>query len=258
VSAPVVRAKGLTVGYGGRPVVAGIELDLGEGSLTALVGTNGSGKSTLVRTVAGLLAPVAGTLSVLGGRPGSQPARVAYLPQAHPQGFVLPLRARDVVAMGRFAHRGLLGRIRASDRAAVAEGMERMGIAHLADAPLATLSGGQRQRVHLAQALAWRADLLILDEPTGGLDVAGADLLGTAIARERERGAAVMVCTHDIRDALRADHALLLAGRVVAAGPPDRALTREALLETFGLVVAELPGGTELTMDPSHRHDHGP
>lgn len=256
MSEPRVTARGLAVGYGRVPVVSGIDLDLGPGAELAVVGTNGSGKSTLVRTIAGLLAPVAGRLDVLGGEPGAAPARVAYLPQSHPQGFVLPLRAGDVVAMGRFAHRGLVRRMRREDREAVADGMRRMGVADLAGAPLATLSGGQRRRVYLAQALAWRADLLLLDEPTAGLDVAGVDLLEAAIAQERARGAAVVVCTHDIRDALQADHALLLAGRVIASGPPREVLTREALLETFGLVVAELPGGTELTMDPSHRHDH--
>ena len=255
MSAPIV-AEHLRIGYGQRAVVADpLELRLEPGGELAVVGTNGSGKSTLLRTVAGLIPPVGGELRVLGGRPGRQPARVSYLAQAHPQGFVLPLRARDVVAMGRFARRGLLGRLRAEDHAAITDAMERMAVVTLADRPLATLSGGQRQRVYLAQALARHADLLLLDEPTGGLDVAGIDLLAGALRRERERGAAVVVCTHDIRDALQADHALLLAGRVVASGPPERVLTREALLETFGLVVAELPGGA-VAMDPSHRHDH--
>lgn len=251
-----VRAHALAVGYERRPVVAGIDVVLPAGGALAVVGTNGSGKSTLVRTIVGLLPAVDGDLAVLDGAPGGQPARVAYLPQTHPKGFVLPMRAADVVGMGRFARRGLVRRMRADDRAAVARSLERMGIAGLAGSPLATLSGGQRQRVYLAQALAWEADLLVLDEPTSGLDVAGHRLLERALAEERERGCAVVVCTHDIRDALAADHALLLAGRVVASGPPAQVLTRDALLETFGLVVAQLPGGSELTMDPSHRHDH--
>jgi len=257
-SAPALVAGDLAVGYDGRAVVEGITLALCPGGTLAVVGTNGSGKSTLVKTVAGLLGPVAGSLQVLGGPPGAAPARVAYLGQAHPTGFVLPLRARDVAAMGRFASRRLLGRMTAADRVLVDGGMARMGVAALADEPLGNLSGGQRRRVHLAQALAWDADLIILDEPTAGLDVAGRELLQAALAQERARGAAVVVCTHDIADALEADHALLLAGRVVASGPPAEALTREALMETFGLVLAELPGGSELAMDPVHRHDHGP
>jgi ABC-type Mn2+/Zn2+ transport system ATPase subunit len=256
--APAVRADGLAVGYDGRAVVVDIAFDLAPGETLAVLGTNGSGKSTLVKTLVGLLPPVAGTAAVLGGAPGAAPARVAYLGQVAPSGFVLPLRAADVVAMGRFADRGLLGRMRAEDRRIVAESLGRMGAAHLAGAPLEDLSGGQRQRVHIAQALAWRADVIVLDEPTAGLDVAGRDLLDRALAAERERGVAVVMCTHDISDALEADRVLLLSKRVVANGPPADVLTREAVLETFGLVVAELPGGHELAMDPTHRHDgHG-
>jgi ABC-type Mn2+/Zn2+ transport system ATPase subunit len=253
--APAVRAEGLAVGYDGHAVVDGISFVLGPGETLAVLGTNGSGKSTLVKTLAGLLPPVAGGARVLGGAPGAAPARVAYLGQAAPTGFVLPLRAADVVAMGRFPARGLLRRMRAEDRRLVDESLARMGADRLADAPLEALSGGQRQRVHIAQALAWRADLLVLDEPTAGLDVAGRELLSVALAEERARGAAVVVCTHDITDALEAERALLLSRRVVANGPPADVLTREAVLETFGLVVAELPGGHELAMDPSHRHD---
>jgi ABC-type Mn2+/Zn2+ transport system ATPase subunit len=253
--APAVRADGLAVGYDGHAVIEGISFALGQGETLAVLGTNGSGKSTLVKTLAGLLPPVAGAARVLDGAPGAAPARVAYLGQVGPSGFVLPLRAADVVAMGRFPARGLLRRMRAEDRRLVDESLARMGAAHLANAPLEALSGGQRQRVHIAQALAWRADLLVLDEPTAALDVAGRELLSVALAEERARGAAVVVCTHDITDALGAERALLLSRRVVANGAPVDVLTREAVLETFGLVVAELPGGHELAMDPSHRHD---
>jgi ABC-type Mn2+/Zn2+ transport system ATPase subunit len=255
VSAPALAADGLAVGYGGRPVVEGVTLELAAGATLAVLGTNGSGKSTLVKTIAGLLPPVAGSVRVLGRRPGDAPDRVAYLGQAQPTGFVLPLRAVDVVAMGRFPARGLIGRMTGDDRAAVRESMARMGIADLADEPLGSLSGGQRQRVHVAQALAWRADLLILDEPSAGLDLAGRELLSAALVEERRRSAAVIVCTHDVGDALGAELALLLARCVVGYGPPAEVLTREAVMETFGLVLAELPGGSELVMDPVHRHD---
>lgn len=253
---PSISLRNLAVGYGRTSVVGSIDVELGAGQELAVVGTNGSGKSTLVRTLAGLLEPVGGTVEVLGGPPGTQPARVAYLRQFHTSGFVLPLRAADVVAMGRFAARGLLGRMRRTDREAVRRAMERMDVTHLASAPVGTLSGGQRQRIHLAQALAWEADLLILDEPTAGLDVAAQERLETVLDQERARGVAVVTCTHDIRDAMRADRALLLAGRVVASGPPREVLTRDALAATFGLVIADLPDGIHMTMDPVHGHDH--
>jgi len=252
-----IEAGGLAVGYDGRAVVTGLDLHLPAGGTLVVLGTNGSGKSTLVKTLVGLIPPVAGTVRVLGDAPGRHPRRVAYLGQVKVSGFALPIRARDVVTMGRFAERRLLGRITREDRRLVDASMERMGAATLADAPVADLSGGQRQRVHIAQALAWRADLIVLDEPTSGLDVAGRELLLAALAEERARGAAVVMCTHDIRDAAAADQALLLAGRVVASGRPADVLTREALMETFGLVLGELPGGGELVMDPVHRHDHG-
>jgi ABC-type Mn2+/Zn2+ transport system ATPase subunit len=258
VSAPALRAEGLEVGYGRQPVVGGISLAVPPGGSLALVGTNGSGKTTLLRTLVGLLPGLGGRVRVLGGPPGAAPARVAYLAQIPAGAFVLPLRARDVVAMGRYARRRLLGRMRREDHAAVDAAMARMGVTALAEASLPELSGGQRQRVHLAQALAWEADLLVLDEPTGGLDPAARALLADALAKERRRGAAVVVSTHDIRDAMAADQALLLARRVVACGPPGEVLTRDALLETFGLALSEAGGGV-LTLDPGHgHHAHAP
>ena len=118
---------------------------------------------------------------------------------------------------------------------------------------------GQQQRVFVAQALARHADLLLLDEPGAGLDAAGQDLLAAAaLAAERDRGATVVVATHDIGDAMRADLVLLLARRVVALGPPSAVLTPEALQETFGHALRTLAGGV-LVMDSAHGHgEHDP
>ena len=235
-------------------MVEGIGLELAPGETLAVLGTNGSGKSTLVKTLVGLLPPVAGAATVLGGAPGASPRRVAYLGQVAPSGFVLPLRAADVVAMGRFPARGLLGRMRAEDRRIVAESLGRMGAAHLANAPLEDLSGGQRQRVHIAQALAWQADLIVLDEPTAGLDVAGRDLLGHALDRERARGAAVVMCTHDIRDALEA------TGRCCSRGASWPTAPRRGAHAGGGARDVRAGGGgaprrAGTGMDPMHRHD---
>lgn len=229
-----IEADGLDVGYAGHAVVEQIALELRPGGLLCLIGTNGSGKSTLLKTLAGLIDPLAGEVRVLGQAPGTQPARVGYLSQHPASSFTLPLRAADVVAMGRFAHLGLLRRVRPVDRSACAEAIERMGVGAFADSPLMELSGGQRQRVHLAQALARRADVLLLDEPTAGLDIEGRDTFARAVAAERARGCAVVMSTHDIDDAETADLVLLLAGRIVAAGPPEQVLTPENLRASFG------------------------
>lgn len=229
-----VELAELTVGYGGDPVVEGITLTLRPGGLLCLIGTNGSGKSTLLKTLAGLIEPISGTVRVLGAAPGAQPARVGYLSQHPARSFTLPLRAADVVTMGRFAALGLVRRTGAEDRRRCAEAIEEMGVGPFADRPLMELSGGQRQRVHLAQALARHGDLLLLDEPTAGLDPAGRETFARAIAAERARGCAVVMSTHDIDDAETADHVLLLAGRIVASGHPRDVLTAEHLRASFG------------------------
>lgn len=234
VAAPAIAARDLAAGYGSRAVVEAITFDVPPGGLLCLIGTNGSGKSTLLKTIAGLLAPLGGTVTVAGAAPGTQPARVGYLAQRPASSFTLPIRAADVVAMGRFAALGLLRPAGRVDRALCAAAIERMGVAPFADRPLLELSGGQQQRTHLAQALARRADVLLLDEPTAGLDPQGREVFARAVAEERARGCAVAMATHDLGDAEGADVVVLLAGRVVAIGAPAEVLTDDHLRASFG------------------------
>jgi ABC-type Mn2+/Zn2+ transport system ATPase subunit len=238
VDAPI-RAAGLTVGYHGRPVVADIDLVVRQQSSLALVGTNGSGKSTLLKSIVGLIPPIAGSLVVFGRTPGAAPVRVAYLSQTHVSGFVLPLRAIDVVRMARFSARGLVRRLTQEDHDLVHLGLRTMGVEHLATHPVRSLSGGQQQRVYLAQVLAHRADLVVLDEPTAGLDAGGRERYLQAFAAELERGAALVTSTHDIGEAVEYDQVLLLAGRVVALGPGQEVLTPDRLLDTFGILIRD-------------------
>ncbi len=237
--AAFIAARDLSVGYRGVPLVPGIDLVVPSHSSLALVGTNGSGKSTLLRTLVGLLPIVAGSLVVLGARPGGAPRRLAYLAQFHASGFILPLRAIEVVRMARYQEHGLLGRLRSEDRDLVQWAMETMGVGDLARSPLRSLSGGQQQRVYLAQALARHADLIVLDEPTAGLDAGGRELYLEAFAGELARGATLVTATHDIAEAAEYDQVLLLARRVVALGPGSEVLTADRLLETFGILVRD-------------------
>jgi ABC-type Mn2+/Zn2+ transport system ATPase subunit len=218
------------------------------------VGSNGSGKSTLLKTIAGLLAPTAGTVEVLGGAPLAQPGRVAYLGQFHPTSFMLPLRVRDVVRMARFARRGLFGRLRPEDERAVQEAMAVMGVADLNDAPLNALSGGQRQRVFLAQAFARDADLILLDEPAANLDGAARAIYRAQLRNLTEAGRSVILATHDIDEAAECHSTMLLAHRVVAYGPSRGILTQQALMSTFGMVGKYQEGGIVI-VEREHGHD---
>ena len=229
-----ISADHLCVGYGKHPVVSGVNLELQAGSLLVLIGTNGSGKSTLLKTLAGLITPVHGDLHVLGEPAGKLPTRVAYLPQHPVSSHTLPLRVRDVVAMGRFAHLGLLKRATSADREIVIDSMQRTGIDEHSDEPIRDLSGGQQQRTHLAQVLARQAEILLLDEPTAGLDINGRKAVADLIASERSRGVTVVMATHELADAEQATSVMLLAQRVVAMGTPQEVLRDEYLRECFG------------------------
>ena len=229
-----ISADHLCVGYGKHPVVEGVMLDMYPGELLVLIGTNGSGKSTLLKTLAGLIHPVHGELHVLGQHAGQLPTRVAYLPQHPVSSHTLTLQVRDVVTMGRFAHLGLFKRTSSSDRAIVNSAMQRTGINEQASKPIRDLSGGQQQRTHLAQVLAREAEILLLDEPTAGLDINGRKLVSELIAAERARGVTVVMATHELADAEQATSVMLLAQRVVSMGPPQEALRDEYLRECFG------------------------
>ena len=229
-----ISADHLCVGYGKRPVVEGVTLDMQPGELLVLIGTNGSGKSTLLKTLAGLIHPVHGDLHVLGEHAGQLPKRVAYLPQHPVSSHTLPLCVRDMVAMGRYAHLGLMKHAGAHDRMIVEESMARVGIESQASQPIRDLSGGQQQRTHLAQVLARQAEVLLLDEPTAGLDINGRKLVADLVSAERARGVTVVMATHELSDAEHATSVMLLAQRVVAVGPPDVALRDEFLRECFG------------------------
>jgi ABC-type Mn2+/Zn2+ transport system ATPase subunit len=252
----VLSCSGLSVGYGAEPVVDGIGLELEPGATLALVGVNGSGKSTFLKTIVGLLRPLKGGITVLGGEPGRSPARIAFLTQFHKSESILPFRALDIVRMARFSSLGLLGRPRQRDEDLVREAMETMGVRELANEPLHSLSGGQRQRVFLAQALARDAELLLLDEPTTNLDASGTASYQAALKAAVRAGRTAVIATHDIEDASACDFALLLARRVVAFGPGSLVLTPKSLLETFGVAI-RVADKDVVIAERSHRHESG-
>jgi ABC-type Mn2+/Zn2+ transport system ATPase subunit len=232
-----VIAHNLDIGYQGEVIVPDVNFELTCGQSLALVGINGSGKTTLLKTIVGLLPPIKGEIRVLGNLPGRNPQQLAYLSQFHDAGFILPLRVKDVVQMGRFTDKGLFGRMTHEDEEIIGVSLERMGVEDLRDTPLRLLSGGQQQRVYMAQVLARQADLIVLDEPTSSLDASGRELFSRIMDEERKRGAMLIVATHDIQLASECNQTMLLAHEVVAVGPGTEILTPDTLLKTFGIVL---------------------
>lgn len=248
-----VSADSITLGYGAEAVLCDVSFTIPSGTLVALIGPNGSGKSTLLRAIAGLLRPIAGRLDV----PATEDSGgVAFVLQSTTVESTLPLTVRETVGIARYAHAGLLRRRTTADRAAIRDAIERMDLTSLAREQLSELSGGQRQRALVAQGLAQEAPLLLLDEPFTGLDVVTRELITAAMRAECRAGRTVLVSTHELSDARQADIVLLLAGRLVAAGPPEQVLTPEILADAYGSRVVHLPGGGVLVDDPHHHHGH--
>ncbi|MDN3054944.1 zinc ABC transporter ATP-binding protein AztA [Streptomyces sp. SRF1] len=221
---PRVRLSELSAGYPGRPVLHQLDADIPALAITALVGPNGSGKSTLLGVVAGVIRPTSGELRHNGGRPP------AFVPQRGAVGDALPLTVRQTVEMGRWGDRGPWRRLTRRDRATVDTAMERLAVTDLAARQLAELSGGQRQRVLIAQGLAQESDLLLLDEPTTGLDPEARERITTLLTELVTDGVTVVQATHDLEAARSADACLLLHdGHLAGQGDPAQLLTASTL-----------------------------
>ena len=200
---PAVVIQNLSFAYGAHPVLSGVNLSIERKTTLGIVGPNGGGKTTLVKLLLGILQPAAGSIRI-GGLPPAAAVRrgnlVGYLPQHPPVSGSLPLSARQVVRLGLVGRTGLL-KPHATDDVKFADSLlDRVGVAHLADKPVAALSGGQLQRVYIARALAPRPMLLLLDEPTTGIDPAGQQQF-TELLQElkSELNLTVVFVSHDLR-----------------------------------------------------------
>jgi len=235
---PMVELKGVTVAYGRLRVLEDVDLTVPAGAFLAIIGPNGAGKTTLVRTILGLVKPLSGTVRVFGRPPqalGALRRQIGYVPQMHTVDLRFPVRARDVVMMGRYARLGLFRRPGRADHQAVQRAMARVGVADLADRPLGDLSGGQRQRVFLARALATEPRLLVLDEPTAGVDVQTSNSLYELLRDFQQEGITVIMVSHDVGVVSQyVDGVACVNRRLVAHGRPEVVLTEDTLAEMYG------------------------
>jgi zinc transport system ATP-binding protein len=236
---PAVELGGVTFAYpGGPPVLEDVDLVVRRGEFVAVAGPNGGGKTTLLRIMLGLERPSRGR-ALLFGEPAQRFSRrgsLGYLAQRAQLGTDAPATVREVVAAGRIRRAGLIGRLRLEDRARIDEAIERVGLSQQADTALSRLSGGQQQRAFIAKALAAEPGLLVLDEPTAGVDVGSQEALAGLLDRlHSDLDVTVIYVSHEFGAVERyVDRLMLVRGRVLFDGPP-----------------AELPG---IWHDPSHVH----
>lgn len=228
----------ISVDLGKRRVLEDASLCVAPGEIIALLGPNGAGKTSLMRASLGLIPLAAGAVSLDGAdpralSPRARALRAAYLPQ-RPQA-IWPLSVESLVALGRYAHGAAPDRLSGRDTAAVDAALEACALMPLRKRRMDEISGGETARAHLARALAQGAPLLVLDEPTAGLDPAQALAVSDVLRAEAARGRAIVLSTHDIGLAVRTAQRVLLLreGRVIAAGGVE-ALTPDALAAAYG------------------------
>ncbi|WP_436534854.1 ABC transporter ATP-binding protein [Actinoplanes sp. HUAS TT8] len=242
-----LQARGLRLGYGDDVVVDGLDLDIPDKAVTAVIGPNGCGKSTLLRALGRLLKPFAGEVLLDSRRIDRIPTRdVARIVAMLPQSPVAPdgLTVADLVMRGRHPHQTWFRQWSAGDQNVVTEALEWTDMRDFADRPVEALSGGQRQRAWISMALAQGTDMLLLDEPTTFLDLAHQiDVLDLVTRLHRERNRTIVMVLHDLNLAARyADHVIAMhAGRIVAQGPPAEVFTVDLLSEVFGLTAMVVP-----------------
>jgi len=240
-----VTTTDLEVRYGDVVALSGLTMSLPAGASLAVVGSNGSGKSTLLGALAGTIKPSAGTIEVVGKAP-------SLVLQATEVDETLPITVRDTVKLARYPSVGLLRRFSDADNDAVNHALKRMDAADLAESRLHELSGGQRQRVLMAQGLAQDSQVLLLDEPMTGLDVASRGLVLDVIGAETADGRTVVMTTHSLSDAEACDLVLLLRTTPIAFGTPSTTLVESNLRTAFGHHVIRV--GEETIVDDHHVH----
>jgi zinc transport system ATP-binding protein len=233
---PVIELADVDFGYTASPVVEDISLTIDEGEYVAVVGPNGSGKSTLMRLMLGLLRPDSG-VAKLFGEPSHQfddGARIGYVAQHASASKEMPITVREVVKMGRFPHVGF-GRLSAADWAIVDDALETVGMSAFADRRVTQLSGGQRQRAFIARALAGEADLLVLDEPTVGVDAESVEAFYDLLESLNDDGITVLLIEHDLSAVTEhAERVVCLNREIYFDGPTSEFVDSDALARAFG------------------------
>jgi zinc/manganese transport system ATP-binding protein len=251
LAVPAIEVRDATTVLGGRAVWRDVDVEVEAGEFVAVLGPNGAGKSTLLKVILGLLPLSAGSVTVLGGPAGAANSRIGYLPQRRTFDSGTRLRGSDIVRLGldgarwgiplplpRFAQ----SPERRQTAARVREVIELVGAQEYADRPIGRLSGGEQQRLLIAQALARRPEVLMLDEPLDSLDLSNQSSVAALVQRIcRQEGVTVLLVGHDVNPILSyLDRVIYFAGGTALQGPPDQVITTETLSRLYGAAVEVL------------------
>ena len=266
----IVRLQDVSCGYGKREVLSGVSLDIMPGDFVGLLGPSGSGKTTLLRTVLGAVDVYRGQVLVEGTSTDRRRPKVGYVPQLETIDWNFPVTVREAVMMGRTMDNRFLPWYGRQDRMLADEMMERLGISHLAPRHIRELSGGQQQRVFLARALVSGPRILLLDEPTSGVDMKTRDDVMHLLHEINHQGITIIMTTHEINAvAVHLPWVICMNGKVLAEGPPSSVITPETLKRTYGAempviryqgmtLVAESPHSFTRSSEPPAGADAGP
>ena len=231
-----VKVDDLTVAYNYKPVLWDIDLSVPEGVLMAIVGPNGAGKSTLIKTILGIIKPIAGSVSIFGKPYAKQRKMVAYVPQKGSVDWDFPTTAFDVVLMGTYGSLGWIKRPGAKEKKRALESMEKVGMLSYRNRQISQLSGGQQQRVFLARALAQDASIYFMDEPFQGVDATTEIAIINILKELRKAGKTVVVVHHDLQTVPEYfDWVTFLNVKKIATGPVKEIFNDDNLTKTYGI-----------------------
>ena len=252
---PIVELEGVTAGYEGHVVLSDVDLRIMPGDFVGFLGPSGSGKTTLLRTILGASRVFGGQARVNGQAVNRRGSQAGYVPQLETIDWNFPVTVEEVVMMGYTRGNPFFPWHRKSDWRVAREMMERLGIAHLEGRHIRQLSGGQQQRVFLARALVSNPSLLLLDEPTSGVDIKTRDEVMHLLHELNHQGITIAMTTHEINAvAAHLPWLVCINGHVLAEGPPSQVISPEILHLTYGanMPVIEYEGMTLVAESPHH------
>lgn len=230
-----LQVEGLTVSYDQTPVLWDLNFEIPTGKLVGIIGQNGAGKSTLLKALLNMTKPLSGKMAFWGESFRKARTKIAYVPQRSSVDWDFPITALDVVLMGRYGRLGYFNRIKAADRVAALEMLERLKMSAFADRQISELSGGQQQRLFIARALLQEADLYLMDEPFAGIDMTTEKEIIALLDELKMHEKTVLVVHHDLNSVDEYfDWVIMLNTCLVACGPVEDVFHTETIMRTYG------------------------